>query len=43
MTGTALHSDNPDYPKGEEVVFAAQDNTNSHLSLRYHYAVIFIV
>jgi hypothetical protein len=24
MTGTVLHSDNPDYPKGEEVVFAAR-------------------
>ena len=37
MTGTVLHSDNPDYPKGEEVVFAAPDNTNSSI---FHFDII---
>lgn len=37
MTGTVLHSDNPDYPKGEEVVFAAQDNSNSSI---FHFDII---
>lgn len=29
MTGTVLHSDNPNYPKRAKVVFAAEDNTNA--------------
>ena len=29
MTGTVLHSDNENYPKGANVVFAAEDNTNA--------------
>jgi len=29
MTGTVLHSDNPNYPKGANVVFAAEDNNDS--------------
>ena len=37
MTGTVLHSDNPDYPKGEEVVFGAQDNSNSSI---FHFDII---
>ena len=37
MTGTVLHSDNPDYPKREEVVFAAQDNSNSSI---FHFDII---
>ena len=27
MTGTVLHSDNPEFPKGEYVIFAAVDNS----------------
>ena len=29
MTGTVLHSDDPDLPKLAPVIFAAQDNSNS--------------
>jgi hypothetical protein len=29
MTGTVLHSDDPEFPKGENVIFAAEDNSNS--------------
>ena len=29
MTGTVLHSDDPDLPKRAPVIFAAQDNSNS--------------
>ena len=27
MTGTVLHSDNPNYPKRSQVIFAAEDNS----------------
>jgi hypothetical protein len=29
MTGTVLHSDNPNYPKRAKVVFAAEDNSGA--------------
>ena len=37
MTGIVLHSDNPNYPKRAEVVFAAEDNNNSPF---FHFDII---